>query len=159
VLAIGRRGTPRKLEVPGEERSKVVYRLSDAAQYRGLHTLVVGGGDSAIEAACSLAEEPGTTVTLSYRGAAFSRAKPRNRELVSQAAAAGRLQVWLASQVREIAESSAHIEIADNLKEIPNQAVFVCAGGVLPTSFLQAIGVETETLYGRPPRAAGGSPR
>ncbi|MDH5306705.1 MAG: NAD(P)-binding domain-containing protein, partial [Myxococcales bacterium] len=112
VLAIGRRGTPRKLEVPGEERSKVVYRLSDAAQYRGLHTLVVGGGDSAIEAACSLAEEPGTTVTLSYRGAAFSRAKPRNRELVSQAAAAGRLQVWLASQVREIAESSAHIEIA-----------------------------------------------
>ncbi|MEJ2107937.1 MAG: NAD(P)-binding domain-containing protein, partial [Acidiferrobacteraceae bacterium] len=67
LLTIGRRGTPRKLGVPGEEQGKVVYRLIDAEQYRGQHVLVVGGGDAALEAACSIADEPGTTVTLSYR--------------------------------------------------------------------------------------------
>ena len=85
LLAIGRRGTPRKLDVPGEELPKVVYRLVDPEQYRGQHVLVVGGGDSALEAAASIAEEPGTTVTLSYRGEAFGRAKPKNRLRVDAA--------------------------------------------------------------------------
>ncbi len=77
LLAIGRRGTPRKLNVPGEEHTKVVYRLIDPEQYSGKHVLVVGGGDSALEAATTIADEPGTTVTLSYRGGAFSRAKEK----------------------------------------------------------------------------------
>ena len=77
LLAIGRRGTPRKLGVPGEEHSKVVYRLLDPRQYRGRKVLVVGGGDSALEAAVSLSEEPGTEVTLSYRGTAFNRVKAK----------------------------------------------------------------------------------
>jgi len=157
VLAIGRRGTPRKLGVPGEESAKVVYRLCDPAQYRGMHVLVVGGGDSAIEAACSLAEEPGTTVTLSYRGDGFTRAKPRNRQLVERAAQTRGLSVWLQSSVEEIAAESARIRIGENVKEIRNHAVIVCAGGVLPTAFLESIGVQTETLYGTPPRAALGS--
>ena len=75
LLAIGRRGTPRQLGVPGEELPKVTYRLIDAEQYRNQHVLVVGGGDSALEAATSIAAEPGTKVTLSYRSGAFSRAK------------------------------------------------------------------------------------
>jgi len=79
LLAMGRRGTPRKLDVPGEEHSKVVYRLVDPEQYRGQKVLVVGGGDSALEAAIALAEQPGTRVTLSYRSAAFSRVKAKNR--------------------------------------------------------------------------------
>jgi len=66
--------------VPGEEQPKVVYRLIDAEQYRGQGVLVVRGGDSAIEAAAGVAAQPGTDVTLSYRSAAFSRAKPKNRE-------------------------------------------------------------------------------
>ncbi len=85
LLAIGRRGTPRMLDVPGEEMSKVVYRLIDPEQYRGQHVLVVGGGDSAFEAAASIAEEEDTTVTLSYRSDAFSRARAKNRDRVSAA--------------------------------------------------------------------------
>ncbi len=148
LLAIGRRGTPRRLGVPGEEQSKVVYRLIDAEQYRGQHVLVVGGGDSALEAACSIAEETGTTVTLSYRSAAFSRAKAKNRQRVEQLAAAGRLQVLLESQVAEIRSESVLIEHGGRQVEIPNQAVIVCAGGILPTGFLKEIGISVETKYG-----------
>ncbi|TLZ16910.1 MAG: 4Fe-4S dicluster domain-containing protein, partial [Gammaproteobacteria bacterium] len=86
LLAIGRRGTPRKLGVPGEEMSKVVYRLIDPEQYKGQHVLVVGGGDSALEAAASIAEAGGGGVVLSYRGAEFDRAKARNRERINAAA-------------------------------------------------------------------------
>src|SRR5438445_9729011 len=82
LLAIGRRGTPRKLNVPGEECSKVVYRLIDPEQYKGQRVLVVGGGDSALEAAASVAESGGTSVVLSYRGESFDRAKQRNRDRV-----------------------------------------------------------------------------
>ena len=88
LLAIGRSGSPRKLGVPGEELSKVVYRVIDPGQYRNQNVLVVGGGDSALEAATSIAAEPGTSVTLSYRSAAFSRAKPKNRQIVEDMEAA-----------------------------------------------------------------------
>ena len=77
-LAIGRGGSPRKLGVPGEDLPKVAYSLMDAASYRGRRVLVVGGGDSAVEAAIGLAEQPGNEVTLSYRGEAFTRIKARN---------------------------------------------------------------------------------
>src|SRR5450631_2392934 len=102
LLGIGRRGTPRKLGVPGEELPKVVYRLIDPEQYRGQKVIVVGGGDSALEAAASVAELGDTKVVLSYRGEAFQRAKTRNRERVQQASASGQLKVMLNSKVRGI---------------------------------------------------------
>ncbi len=148
LLAIGRRGTPRKLGVPGEELSKVVYRLVDPEQYRGRHVLVVGGGDSALEAAASLAEEPDTTVTLSYRGEAFGRAKPKNRQRVEAASAAGRIEVVMRSHVRRIDPETIEIEVDDARRTIPNDAVIVAIGGVLPTGFLKSMGVEVETKYG-----------
>lgn len=148
LLAIGRRGTPRKLDVPGEEQSKVVYRLVDPKQYSGKNVLVVGGGDSALEAAASIAEQENTHVTLSYRSEAFSRAKPKNRKRVDQAEAAGRLKLMMKSQVKEISEQSVQLEWKDRPVEIPNDAVIVCAGGILPTKFLQSMGIEVEKKYG-----------
>jgi thioredoxin reductase len=148
VLAIGRRGSPRKLEVPGEDSSKVVYRLIDPNQYRGNKVLVVGGGDSALEAALALAGEPGTTVTLSYRGEAFSRAKEKNRQAVEAAAAAGHLDVLLSSNVEAITDSHVGLEQGGQGLEIENEAVIVAVGGILPTRFLKDIGIQVETKYG-----------
>ena len=148
LLAIGRRGTPRRLGVPGENLPKVVYRLIDTVQYRGQHVLVVGGGDSALEAAITLAEERGTTVTLSHRGEAFARAKLKNRERVVAAQRDGRLTVLMPAAVRRIGTND--VEISHNRTRIVlrNDTVIVCAGGILPTSFLRNIGIELETKYG-----------
>jgi thioredoxin reductase (NADPH) len=149
LLAIGRQGTPRKLNVPGEEQPKVVYRLTDPEQFKGQHVLIVGGGDSALEAAITISEQPETTVTLSYRSEAFGRVKPKNRQRLEQAEAAKRLTVELKSSVKEICTDTVKIELADNsITEIPNSAVIICAGGVLPTPFLKEIGVMVETHYG-----------
>jgi len=148
LLAIGRRGTPRTLNVPGENQSKVVYRLIDPAQYIGQHVLIVGGGDSALEAATSIAEEEGTTVTLSYRSEAFSRAKEKNRNKVSQAEADGKLTVLFKSNVKEITEKAVSIDYEGNLIEIPNDGIIVSAGGILPTGFLKDIGIDVNTKFG-----------
>jgi thioredoxin reductase (NADPH) len=148
LLTIGRRGTPRQLGVPGEDLEKVVYRLIDPEQYRGQHVLVVGGGDSALEAAHSIADQPGTNVTLSYRSGAFSRAKPKNRDKVEQLEAAGKMRVMLGSTVREIREDSVAIDQDGETTILPNDGVIVCAGGILPTGFLKEVGVEVETKFG-----------
>lgn len=148
LLAIGRRGTPRKLGVPGEDLSKVVYRLIDPQQFVGMHVLVVGGGDSALEAAATLAEETDATVTLSYRGDAFMRARRRNRGRVEQAASSGRLSVRLKSEVEAITARAVRFRAVRQESEILNDAVIVCAGGVLPTDLLRSMGIDTVTKYG-----------
>jgi len=148
LLAIGRRGTPRKLEVPGEELPKVVYRLIDPEQYRQQHVLVVGGGDSALEAALAIADEPGTTVTLSYRGDAFGRVKEKNRQRLQEAEKKGRVKVQLQSNVKRIEPDKVTLDLAGKIMEIKNDAVIVSVGGVLPTPFLKEIGIMVETKYG-----------
>jgi thioredoxin reductase (NADPH) len=148
LLAIGRRGTPRKLGVAGEEMSKVVYRLIDPEQYRGRNVLVVGGGDSALEAAASIAELGDTRVTLSYRGDAFQRAKQRNRERIAEATKLSRLTVMLNSEVKVIREDAVSIQQGSLNVQIPNDAVIVSAGGILPNDFLRSIGIEVETKRG-----------
>jgi thioredoxin reductase (NADPH) len=148
LLAIGRRGTPRKLGVPGEDAGKVVYRLTDPEQYRGMHMLVVGGGDSAIEAAADLAGQPGTTVTLSYRSEAFSRVKEKNRGRIDALARANQLTLLLSSNVTVIREHEVDLTLQGESVTLRNDAVIVCAGGVLPTPFLKATGIEVETKYG-----------
>ncbi|MDE2049693.1 MAG: NAD(P)-binding domain-containing protein [Gammaproteobacteria bacterium] len=148
LLAIGRRGSPRKLEVPGEDLPKVVYRLIDPEQYAGRSVLVVGGGDSALEAAASLTEAGSAAVALSYRGEAFDRAKPANRQRVQTAERAGRLRVLLGSKVQRIGTGSVVVEQAGRAFELRNDAVIVNAGGVLPSDFLKRIGIHVETKYG-----------
>jgi thioredoxin reductase len=148
LLAIGRRGSPRKLNVPGEELPKVVYRLIDPEQYAGQRVLVVGGGDSALEAAASVAESGSGGVVLSYRGDAFDRAKARNRDRVQAAAKTGALQVLLKSSVKHIEHEQVAIEHEGQMLSVRNDAVIVSAGGVLPSDFLRRVGISVETKYG-----------
>lgn len=148
LLTIGRRGTPRRLEVAGEDLSKVVYRMIDPQQYREQHVLVVGGGDSALEAACEIADQPGTTVTLSHRSDSFSRAKQKNRERVRRAEEDGRLKVMFSSSVKQIGAKDVEVKWEGDTHRFANDAVLVCVGGVLPTPFLKSMGVEVETKYG-----------
>ncbi|KPJ93768.1 MAG: 4Fe-4S ferredoxin [Gammaproteobacteria bacterium SG8_15] len=148
LLTIGRRGTPRKLGVPGEQLSKVVYRLIDPEQYRNQSVLVVGGGDSALEAAASIAEEPGTQVILSYRSGAFTRAKQKNRQRVADAERRGNLAVMLQSNVKEILADKVVIDHNGKVIEAPNNAVIISAGGVLPTGMLKELGINIETKHG-----------
>ncbi|HEM47362.1 MAG TPA: 4Fe-4S dicluster domain-containing protein, partial [Alphaproteobacteria bacterium] len=117
LLCLGRRGTPRTLDIPGEEREKVVYRLVAPEQYVGRRMLVVGGGDSALEAAIALAEAGAGSVVLCYRGAAFSRAKKKNRERLASLSDAGRIDVWMESSPVRIEASSVLIETPGGHKE------------------------------------------
>jgi len=148
LLAIGRRGTPRKLDVTGEEKPKVVYRLADPDQYKSQHVIVVGGGDSALEAAVSLSETVGTTVSLSYRSEAFGRAKKKNRDKVQKAQEEGRLNVLMKSNVKEIRDHDLLLDHDGQEITLRNDAVIICAGGILPTAFLKEIGIEVETKRG-----------
>lgn len=155
LLAIGRQGTPRKLNVPGENLAKVIYRLVDPEQFKGQHVLVVGGGDSAIEAAITISEQSDATVTLSYRSENFGRIKPKNREKLELAVKNHQIRVEFQSNVKEILQDTARIELASKeTVEIPNEAVIICAGGVLPTPMLKEIGVMVETHYGTKPAIA-----
>ncbi len=148
LLAKGRRGTPRKLDVPGEEKPKVVYRLTDPDQYKSQHVIVVGGGDSALEAAYSISEMPGTTVTLSYRSEAFGRAKKKNRDKVQKAQEDGGLNVLMKSKVKEIRDNDLLLDYEGQVITLKNDAVIICAGGILPTAFLKETGIEVETKRG-----------
>ncbi|MFQ6116303.1 MAG: NAD(P)-binding domain-containing protein [bacterium] len=148
VLAIGRRGTPRKLGVPGEKSSKVAYRLLEPAQYAKKKLLVVGGGDSAIEAALALSEQKRTHVTVSYRKNVFSRIKEKNQERIERAMKEGRVHVLFESHVKEIRREEALLSVKDKLVKLPNDYVFIFIGGVLPTEFLRKIGVSIEKKFG-----------
>ena len=148
LLSIGRRGTPRKLGVTGEMSSKVAYKLLDPEQYKNKHLLVVGGGDSAVEAALRLGEQDGTTVTLSYRNQLFSRIKEKNRQQIESAEKAGWVKVIFNSQVKSINTNFVEIEYGDSIQKIDNDFVFVFIGGELPNAFLSKIGIEMETKFG-----------
>lgn len=156
-LALGRRGVPRRLEVPGEDLPKVAYSLIDAASYQGRRILVVGGGDSAVEAAVGLAEQPGNQVTLAYRREAFFRIRTKNEARLKRAVDAGRVRLLLNSQVRSIAPE--HVDLAVSVTgqdrrgvRVPNDEVFVMAGGIPPFELLERSGVSFDPSL-RPPEA------
>jgi thioredoxin reductase/NAD-dependent dihydropyrimidine dehydrogenase PreA subunit len=161
VLALGRRGTPRKLDVPGEDSEKVLYQLIDAAGYTNGKFLVVGGGDSAIEAATALANQPGNDVTLSYRKPAFTRLKKRNEERIGDYVARGRIRAIFSSNVERIDPQEVLLATPAGIEGIPYDNVFVFAGGEPPFPLLRGIGVkfggdgETDA---RPPGVHGGVP-
>ncbi len=149
LLAIGRRGTPRKLGVKGEEKEKVYYRLLEPEIIHNQNILVVGGGDSAIEAALLL-EDENNNVTLSYRSAAFSRIKPGNSEKINKASLEGKINVIFNSSTLEIKDKSVILNLTETNEnvEIDNDLVYVFAGGELPNVFLEKIGISITKKFG-----------
>ncbi|NDC87377.1 MAG: FAD-dependent oxidoreductase [Bacteroidetes bacterium] len=158
VVAIGRRGTPRRLNVPGESQPHVLYSLADPTPFRDARITVVGGGDSAVEAALQLCYEVNATVTLSYRRDAFSRIKPDNLDRLNQAIAREDLVVALSSEVTRIDKTSHTLRHADgSVRTVEADYLFIMIGGELPTAFLAACGIEMDTAFGRPVRQRGAS--
>ena len=141
ILALGRAGEPRKLGVKGEELPKVMYRLIEADHYINKKILVVGGGDSAVEAAMGLASQAGNQVTLSYRSERFSRIKERNAKRIEEFMRSGKVRVLFSSSPVEFKPESAIIEVNGGKQEIPNDFVWIFAGGSPPNAFLKKIGV------------------
>jgi thioredoxin reductase (NADPH) len=151
ILAIGRRGVPRKLGVPGEDEGSVYYALAEPESFAGRAVTVVGGGDSAVEAALMLAATPDTTVRLSYRGAQLTRVRPANLDRFRAAVAEGSLQPLWGSTVRQIGEDRLTCALGDgSTVTYPNDDTFVFIGGELPTRFLRETGVAVETKFGQP---------
>jgi thioredoxin reductase len=147
LLAIGRRGTPRKLGVPGESLEKVAYRLLEPEQISGEKILVVGGGDSAVESAMLLMEQ--NEVVLSYRQDAFARIKVKNREFIQQAIEQKKLQVMFSSNVLEIDPKHVLLKTVEgNDLCLANDRVYIFAGGELPTQFLEKAGVQVTKRFG-----------
>ncbi len=142
ILALGRRGTPRKLGIKGEQLPKVMYKLLDAEGYRGNHLLVVGGGDSAVEAAIGLSGQTGTTVTLSYRKEKFFRLKKRNEERINQLIQSGAVNVRFNSNLLEITETTVVLKDGESVITMPNNYTFIFAGGEAPFALLKKIGIQ-----------------
>jgi thioredoxin reductase (NADPH) len=142
ILAMGRRGIPRRLDVPGEGLSKVAYDLIDASKYTNLDLLVVGGGDSAVETAIALAAQKTNRVTLSYRQAEFSRIKERNSTHLRERVRTGRLSLEMNSTVEEIRQDDVVVVTSTGRRELKNDYVFICAGGELPFAQLKEMGIE-----------------
>jgi len=157
LLAVGRRGSPRRLEVPGEELEKVAYRLLEPEQHQHEHVLVVGGGDSAVEAACALAEQVGCRVTLSYRGEALTRPREANQRAIAEAVEAGRVRLLLGSTIDHIAADRVLLRHLGEEVVIPNDHLFIFAGGVLPSAFLAAAGVKLQRHFGKRVEDLGGA--
>jgi putative YpdA family bacillithiol system oxidoreductase len=141
ILALGRTGTPRKLGIKGEQLAKVMYRLIEADHYVNKKILVVGGGDSAIEAAMGLGHQHGNTVTLSYRKESFSRIKDRNATRIQECIRTGKVKVIFNSAPVEIKPDSVVLEVNGQQQQIPNDYVWVFAGGIPPNDFLKKIGI------------------
>jgi len=148
LIAIGRRGTPRKLNVKGEDTEKVAYRLLEPEEIKNKNILVVGGGDSAIESALLLADE--NNVTLSYRSETFSRLKVRNADSIAEAIKNKRITVLFSSKIVAIDPDTVSYSMNDSTEvlKIKNDQVYIFAGGELPTQFLKKIGIDVTTKFG-----------
>ena len=142
ILALGRRGTPRKLGVPGEEKSKVMYKLIDVEAYQNEKILVVGGGDSAIEVAYGLASQGTNQVTISYRKNKFFRLKKKNSELIDRLVESGQVKAIMDSNVTAIEDDVVHLDVKGQKGKLSNDYVFIFAGGEPPFKLLKNIGVK-----------------
>jgi thioredoxin reductase (NADPH) len=148
VLAIGRRGVPRRLGVPGEDGGRCTYELLEPEQYRGARCAVVGGGDSAIESALALAAAGAAKVVLVHRRGNFAQAKPANQRKLTAAAATGRVELVTNAAVSQIEPTAVRLTVGEEARELANDYVIACLGGELPAGWLRSVGVEVRTVFG-----------
>ncbi len=149
VLALGVRGSPKNLGVPGEDLSKVAYRLLEPAEFEGKHVLVVGGGNSAVETALSLADFGGcASVAISYRREQFARCRAGNRTRIDAAIAQGSVTALMPSELRQITEREVTLQVGAQTRTLPNDAVIIQIGGTAPSQLLHSFGIELVTKYG-----------
>ena len=150
LLAIGRRGTPRKLNIPGENTEKVAYRLLEPEDISGKNIIVVGGGDAGIESALLLADN--NKVSLFYRGEGFQGVKPKNRERITEAIQQNRIIGRSNVRPLEIKEKEVIIQLPDDGGEesVDNDLIYIFIGGELPTQFLKKIGLQITKKFGEP---------
>ena len=149
LLALGLRGSPQQLGVPGEALSKVAYRLLEPREFAGKHVLVVGGGNSAVESALSLSDDGGcASVTISYRRAQFARCRAQNRIRIDEAIKAGRVHALLESELLQIEPDRVALRTAQGPQALRNDAVIVQIGGTPPSALLKTFGIEVVTKYG-----------
>ena len=148
LLAVGRRGSPRKLNVKGEESTKVAYRLLEPEMIEDKDIIVVGGGDSAIETALLLVDQ--NRVHLSYRSEVFGRLKPKNKSKIQTAIDEGKIKVLYNSGLTSIEDEVVRISVKGSDQELvlKNDLVYIFAGGELPTQFLEKIGIMISTKRG-----------
>ncbi len=150
ILAMGRRGTPRRLEVPGEELPKVAYRLMEAEAFDGQRVVVVGGGSAALEAAISIAERPRATVTICHRREEFTGARAALVSKTLLLEREGMIEVLRNAKVTKIEPAAIHFDVAGQGHERPNDYIFALIGGVPPSALLKDSGVDLETKFGTP---------
>lgn len=151
ILAIGRRGIPRKLDIPGEDGPNVSYSLLEPEQYANNRVVIVGGGDSAVEAALALADQEGTEVRLSYRKDAFSRIKPLNQERIERAIEGGKVQFLPKTNLTRITpDAVTYRNGGETERTLDNDYVFIFAGGTLPTRMLHDLDIQIDTKFGEP---------
>jgi thioredoxin reductase/ferredoxin len=147
VLAIGRRGSPRKIGVPGEDLDNVAYRLVDPDQYAGKRVLVIGGGDSALEAAIQLADETDAKVAICYRRPEFGRCRPLNKQKLDAHIKSRRIETFMSTEVVSVEREAVTLKNGTT-QRIPNDFVIACLGGELPTDFLKSLGVSIHRHHG-----------
>ena len=148
VLATGRRGSPRKLGVPGEDLPKVTYNMIDPQQYQGCRVLVVGGGDSALEAAIQLADSTNAEISISYRGETFGRVRDANRKRIAELIEKGRVASLMGSVVEKILDEEVVLTASDAPLVLENDYVIASIGGELPLEFLSKAGVSLKKHFG-----------
>jgi len=144
IIAIGKSGNARMLKIPGEHLPKVYNRLIDPSEFKEQNVLVVGGGDSALETAISVAEYA-KTVTLSYRRSSFSRPKEGNLTELNRLISEGKINLLMSSKIKEIKENSV-IVVIENGEEVEteNSAVFTMIGKELPIDFFKRSKIKME---------------
>ena len=149
ILAMGVRGSPRRLGVPGEDQSKVTYNLLDPEQYQNMPVVVVGGGNAGVEAAQMLGEAKWKNkVHLLVRSGTFDRCNEDNINRINAMAAKGLVEIWYNSSVTEILEKTIKIKKGEEIVEMPNSFVFIFAGAELPHKFLMSLGVSIDKKFG-----------